>query len=207
MRYAIHPSLSILTLPLSLALAGSTGLSQVTTTTTAPRIVRFDAGAMRTDLGYGIALNNESTLKREGIAIIDPRLPATLNDSARVFTTYGDRTYKYAALVSVTAVEPLTAVEVRFLVFDVFGDRVRVLSMTEVADIPAGMTKKFVPEWNVYSENEAEDHYASIGYVARVRTQAGKVIDADLTPVLAEARRFSRKLTEADLAPKPAADK
>ena len=207
MRNTTQLSLAAPSLLLFLLIGTSAALSQVTTTTAAPRITRFDAGPMRTDLGYGIALNKESTLNREGIAIIDPRLPATLNDSARVFTTYGDRTYKYAAIVGVTAVESLTAVEVRFLVFDVFGDRVRVLSMTEVVDIPAGVAKKFVPEWNVYSENEAQDHYASIGYVARVRTQAGKVVDADLTPVLAEARRFSRKLTEADLAPKPAADK
>lgn len=199
-------SLAALTLPLIVVLSSAV-FSQATVTTASPRIARFDAGPMRTDLGYGIALNKESTLKREGIAIIDPRVLAILNDSARVFTTYGDRSYKYAARVGITAVESLTAVEVRFIVFDVFGDRVRVLSMSEVTDIAAGTTKNFVPQWSIYSENEAQDHYASIGYVARVRTQAGRVIEADLTPVLAEARRFSRKLTEADLAPKPAAEK
>jgi hypothetical protein len=207
MRHTIHCLLGTLSLPLALALGSSDALCQGSEATATPRIVRFDAGIMRTDLGYGIALNKESTLKREGIAIIDSRLPATLNDSARVITTYERENYHYVGMVSVTAREALTAFEVRFLVFNVFGDRVSVLSTTQIADVPAGATKTFLPKWTIYSENEAEEHYASIGFVARVRTQAGKVIDADLTPVLAEARRFSRKLTEADLAPKPAPQK
>jgi HD-like signal output (HDOD) protein len=44
---------------------------------------------------------------------------------------------------------------------------------------------------------------AAARFARRVRTQAGQVVNADLAAVLAEATKFSKKLTLADLEPKP----
>ena len=55
--------------------------------------------------------------------------------------------------------------------------------------------------WNLHSENEACEHYASIAYVARVRTQNGTVLRADNVLVIEEARKFSSKFDDRGLEP------
>jgi hypothetical protein len=63
--------------------------------------------------------------------------------------------------------------------------------------------KEFTGAWNAYSENEVSEYYASIAFVARVRTKAGRVFEANLTPVLEEARKLSKKFSPENLEPKP----
>jgi hypothetical protein len=109
--------------------------------------------------------------------------------------------YRYQANLSLDVREPLSAVEVRFLTFDVWGQHVRTLKMDEVVDINVGK-KDLTGEWRLYSENECSEYYASIGYVSRARTKAGRVLEADPSAVIQEARKFSKKFTEADLEPK-----
>jgi hypothetical protein len=77
-----------------------------------------------------------------------------------------------------------SGVEVRFFVFNVWGEHVRSLSFEDVSDIASGATKDLTAEWQLYSENEVEKHYASIGYVARVRLDDGHVLDAPTTTVI-----------------------
>jgi hypothetical protein len=181
---------------------GAHAQQQAQQAASAARVTRVTTGPIKTDLGYDIVLNKNSSLRREGI-VVHTSLPAALADSVGVFTTYAEREYHYNAVLPVTVKEALSAVEIRVLVFNVFGDLVRSLSDTEIEDVPAGETRKFQPTWNIFNENEAAEHYASIAYIARVRTAAGRVLTADPAPVLAEARRFSAKLTAADLEPKP----
>lgn len=171
-------------------------------------VTRADGGSIRTPLGSsGLAVNRGSSLTREWIAIHDSRLPLDLDGTPGVSTVYessrlsGD--YKYDAKLKVSAYESLRAIEIRFLVFDVWGNHVHSLSMTEVEDIQG--TKDFHGQWNVYSENEVSEHYASIAYVARVRTADGRVAEADPSVIVAEARKLSKKFTASDLEPKPLA--
>lgn len=168
----------------------------------APLISRDSGGSNQTPLGYGIVVNKESSLQREWIVVNSPSFPASIKTPAGIKTSYESKgsDYFYGTDLTLETKEELSAFEIRFLVFDVWGDHVRTLSFDEIADIPVGK-KDFQPRWSLYSENEASAHYASIGWVARVRTRAGKVIDADPTPVLAEAKRFSKKFTASDLDP------
>lgn len=163
------------------------------------RIERASAGTMQTNLGYGVVLNERSTLPREAITIHDATLPVTLPPTVSVATKYADRSYRYSAAFSIIPSDTLTAIEIRILVFDVFGERLRTLSLTEVADMLPGTSYRLQPEWNLNSENEASEYYGSIAFVARVRTRAGRVLSADLKPVLAEAQRFNRKFAMGDL--------
>lgn len=174
-----------------------------------PTISRIQSGTMKTDLGYGIAMNKESTLAREAITIHDPHLPLAIDENVPVTVSFnsGRSVFNYGASYSITPTEPLSAIEVRFIIFDVFGDRLRVLSGTDVVDMPAGVAKPFNNSWNVLSENEASEFYASIAFIARVRTQSGRVVNADIAPVLAEASKFSKKFTAADVEPKPSHEK
>lgn len=168
-------------------------------------VIRADGGNIKTNLGYGIILNEKSGLKREWITAQDTLIPARLATTG-IKTVYASRSsyssgYEYRADVSIHALEPLSAIEVRFVLFDIWGEFLKTLSLTEVQDVPAGATVKFDPSWNLYSENEASEIYASIAYVARVRTQSGKIFEANYDPIVAEARKFSDRFTPEQLDP------
>src|SRR5262249_310219 len=137
----------------------------------------------------------------------DGSLPVDLVGTPGIITAYKSErsvgSYVYRTKFSVEIREPLSAIEVRFLCFDVWGSHVRSLNFTEVVDLPAPTKTDFSAEWSLFSENDVEKHYASIAYVSRVRTQAGKVIEANAVPVIAEAKKFSKKFSADDLEPKP----
>jgi len=169
-------------------------------------VTRASGGSIRTPLGLGIVLDKDSSLVREWIAIHQAALPVRLLNTPGITTTYENGgqysrgAYEYSAKFSIEVNEPVTAVEIRFLTFDVWGGHSRTLTMTEVRDFAKGTTA-LQGTWSLYSENEASEFYASIAYVARVRTADGRVITADIAPVLEEARKFSAKFSEGDLDP------
>jgi len=174
-----------------------------------PKITRSSGGSIKTELGYGIILNRESSLEREWITIHDDSIPADLVGTVGVRTIYeeGGRYssggYRYTANYTIKAMEALTAFEVRFLLFDIWGNHIRTLSATGIIDLKAGETRSFDAEWILYSENEASEYYASIAYIAQVRTKSGRVIKANPKVVIKEARKFSSKFAVSDLEPKP----
>jgi len=93
-----------------------------------------------------------------------------------------------------------SAVEIRFITFDLWGSHLDTLVDTEVQDMPVGQTE-VKSKWNLFDENDCAAYYASIAYVARVRTRDGRVIEADTGPVMEEARKFSAKFKPEDLEP------
>lgn len=170
-------------------------------------VTRESGGGVQTNLfGYGTILNKDSTLSREWITVHDQLLPADLEGTVGVRTVYESGrvsgSYFYEAKYTIKAKEPLTAIDVRFLVFDVWGNHIRTLVATQLVDISAGVSKAFNGKWNLFSENEASDYFASVAYISRVRTKAGRVIEGNRAAVLTEAKKFARKLTEEDLEPK-----
>jgi hypothetical protein len=168
-------------------------------------ISKISGGSIQTVLSSSIKVNDGSTIQREWVTVHDDSLPVKLDRPIGVKTVYvsGGRYsrdgYQYNADYTITAEEDLAAVEVRFLLFDIWGNHVRNLSATEIVDIPAGVKTSFGGKWNVSSENEVSVFYASIAYIARVRTKSGKVMNGDLQAALKEARKFSDKFTADDL--------
>jgi hypothetical protein len=156
-----------------------------------------DGGGIRTNLGYGIVLNDKSALSREWVVADDTIMPLRFVKPVGIRTIYdpGGRytsgSYYYTADIELQATEPLSAFEVRFVLFDVWGEFVRTLSATEIEEITAASSVTYKPRWNLFSENEASEYYASIAYIARVRTASGKVVQADPRPIVDEAKRFS----------------
>lgn len=186
----------------SLAASAGAGSADAQAQVASIRATRVVTDGMDSDLGMGVKLNPNSSLRRQGVVIHDPGIPAKLSDSIGVSVEYADRSYGYRTVFTLTPLQDLSAVEVRFIVFNVFGERAQVLSDTEVRDIRAGMEAELHPTWRLIGEAEAARHFASIAYVARVRTATGKVITADLAPILAEARKFSQEITMAELQPR-----
>ena len=172
-------------------------------------VTRAGGGSITTVLGYGIAIAKDSSLNREWIVVHDPTVPVDLNGTPGVVTVYVSKQYggdyRYRAKFTLTTAKAVRAAEVRFLTFDVWGQHVRSLSFEEVSDISAGATKDLTAEWPLYSENDVEKHYASIGYVARARLDDGRVIEAPTETVVEEARKFSAKFSAEQLEPRPSA--
>lgn len=173
-------------------------------------ITRGSGGSIKTVLSQNIVLNKDSSLQREWIAIKHAAMPVKVKGTPGVQTKYESGrgysgNYLYTADFEIEVTEPVTAIEIRFITFDVWGERGKSLVMTEIQDYAAG-THKLSGKWNLYSENEASEYYASVAYVARVRTKDGKVIAADVRPVVDEAKKFYSKFSETDLEPeKPGA--
>jgi len=172
-------------------------------------VTRGSGGSIKTDLGYGIMLNEKSSLEREWITIHDDSILANLIGTVGVRTVYeSGKNYSSASLrykvdYKIVIKEPLAAIEVRFLTFDIWGDHVNTLSTTEIVHMETGENPRFDAEWNIFSDNETIEHYASIAWIAKVRTKSGRVIKADHKKVLDEAVKFSKEFEQIDLEPKP----
>jgi hypothetical protein len=164
----------------------------------ATTVTRDSGGSVRTPLGYGIVLNKESSLAREWVTLHDPAMPADLIGTVGLRTVYRGE-YRYETGFTLQARADLSAIEVRFLTFDVWGDHVRTLSMPRIADLAPGESR-MEANWSL-SENEASAHYASIAYIARIRTKSGRVIEAKADNVMDEAKRLSATFTQTALEP------
>ena len=146
---------------------------------------------------------------REWITVDDELLPAKYVGHVGVQTIYRKETdyaasgYEYQAQYSITLSDSLTAIESRFLTFDVWGEHVSTLSACEIVDLALGQTQAFNHSWNVYDENEVARFYASIAFIAQVRTASGHVIKGNIETVMQEAKQFSAKFEESSLSPSP----
>jgi len=173
------------------------------TTLSAQQVTKASGGSIQTKLGYGIVLNKDSSLIREWITVHDDSLPIEIVGSTGVLTTYSDRNYMYNAEYTIITQEAISAFEVRFLTFDIWGNNVKNLVATDVVDIGSGVTQKFDAKWKEYSESRVSEFYASIAYISQIRTADGRVIKANPEIVLTEARKFSEKFSKSDLEPTP----
>ena len=140
-------------------------------------VTRSSGGSIRTHLGYGIVVNKESSLEREWVVVNDNNLPLRIIGNAGVKTfyergegRYSQGRYNYAANVTLEATASLSAFEIRLITFNVWGDRVKTLSASMVMDVKQGEKRTHNWKWNVFSENEVSECFASITYVATVRT-------------------------------------
>ena len=149
---------------------GSHASAQVTSTVS-------DGGSYRLQLSSDIKVNKGSTLHRSLVALNDAAAPLQLVSSGiSTSDSHGDRAYRYTATGKVTASSAVTALEVRFLLYDAFGNHMKTLSSTEVTDLAAGseLALKGIASWRAF-ENEVSELLTTVAFVASVRTADGKV--------------------------------
>ena len=168
-------------------------------------VTKGGGASMKVELGFGIALNKESSLSREWYIINDPRLPLQLESghaAPKYVTKSGRGDYRYDATYTVAAAnQGVRAYEVRFLVLDIFGERQRLLSSSVVKDISAEGKSTENPQWNLFSESDASTAYYSIAYIAAVRTESGQIFRANMADVLREIQKISGQITASDIKP------
>jgi hypothetical protein len=149
-------------------------------------------------VGYGILVNEGSSLVREWVLVNDERLPVALSEFSGAEIHLADRNWRYQIDYKIDVTEPIAAIEVRFIPFDVWGEKGTTLSMTEIKDYTSG-SYSMDGVWRISSENEATEHFAMVAYIAQVKLASGAVLRANTEDVVAEAQRFSQDFTSGDL--------
>ena len=155
-----------------------------------------DGGANRTDLGYGIVVNSASTLHREWYALNDTSMGVVFEGTPGITTSYS-KSYLYKTSYSIKPTEDLSAINVVFVLYDVFGNHISNLSTLEVQDLREGVPYKFTAQWSA-TENNVSRYLYCIAYVSKARTASGKVYIADLEPVIQLALLISPNSKEED---------
>lgn len=178
-----------------------------TAQTASSSVVRRDtAGSMSIPPSDAISadyINAGSDLQRRWITVIDTTLPVEFVGSSGIRATYDYDDLVYQTEPELVFEEPVEAYELRYLTFNVWRDYVGTLSANEVQSFTAPDTISVEFQWDVYPFNEARRHWASIAYVARVRTEDGEVLEADPGPVLREARQLAGEFSQEQLSPVP----
>ena len=179
---------------LGLIVIGGVLFAKVTTT-------KADGGSNVVELSSSIKLNKNSTLHREWIAINDDQMPVSFKGTPGVLMIYDSGSkyssggYRYKATYEIVATADIAAIEIRFITFDVFGEKMRNLSTTYIGDIKKGTTYSDTSQWTCSSENDAECYLSSIAYIAQVRTADGKVYYYDANAIVDEILKFTSKFS------------
>jgi hypothetical protein len=152
---------------LLIALASAQGMGIAT---------RTSGGSVVTELSPSIKVNDGSSLQRGWITINDPASPVTLTRTGantRYFSSGGGY-YSYVAQGQMTTKAAVSAYNIRFALFDVFGNHMGNLSNLEVRDLRSGETVDLDGRWRV-SEHDVSRLYTVVSFVSHVRTADGRV--------------------------------
>lgn len=126
-------------------------------------------------------MNEGSTLQRESVLLNIPSCPVAVNSNTLRFD-FKDRRFRYQLATDLTARSAVTALEVRHLLFDVFGRHMKSLQNLEAKDIPEG-DHKVDGTWNVLRENDVSEHLTTVTYIAKARLSDGRIWKADIDQV------------------------
>ncbi len=108
----------------------------------------------------------------------------------------------YDGDIHLKTLSEIQAFEVRALLFNVWNEFTGTRSTTGIKVLRPNREFTLDPRWYGFSWRLSK-HYTSISYIARVRYTDGRIIHADIEPVLRTARRFSEDITVEDLVPAP----
>lgn len=119
----------------------------------------------------GIDFNEGSSLQRESVLFNDPSCPVQLVKNAMAFN-YADRRFTISSTANLTFGQPVMALEVRHILFDVLGRHMRNLANLDVRDFAVGPAS-LNGTWNVFNDNDASELLTTVTYVSRARLADG----------------------------------
>ena len=146
-------------------------------------------------------LNQESSLKRTWYVIDDPDAPAGL-DRAGVFPHFDEKekTQYFVPVGTVSPKEAISAVEVRYALFDVWGDHLRTIAVTRLIDSSTHVDLRQSHEW-LALDSEVAQLASVVAFVSRVRTADGDVWTYDANRMAARINALGMNAGSADLVP------
>ncbi|UTF58767.1 hypothetical protein [Gilvimarinus sp. DA14] len=145
----------------------------------------------------GVTVNEGSALIRESILFNDPTSPVELNSHSTEIV-YKDRSFRFSGTTELNVKRSIVAIQVRTILYDVFGQHMKNLANTEPKDFGEGVTR-VNGEWRAF-ENDVSEMLTTVTYVARVRLSDGTqwVYDADNLQLALSTLDLEQKIGEAD---------
>ena len=126
----------------------------------------------------GVKINEGSSLIRESVSFNDPTCPVNIRShTTRII--YKDRGFRFAARTSIDVESPIVALQVRTILYDVFGQHMHNLGNAEPKDFGLGQAT-ISGEWRA-RESDVSNLLTTVTYVARVRLADGSqwIFNAD----------------------------
>lgn len=159
-----------------------------------------DGGSVAMHTASGM-VNQESSLRRRWCVIDDTNAPAGL-DHAGVWPRY-DEQEKVQFLMSAGMVSPrqaISAIEVRYVMFDVWGQHLRTVALTRLVDSSTHVDLRTNTTWPAL-DSEVSQLVTVVAFVSRVRTADGEVWEFDPKRIAARMEAFGVTALPADLTP------
>ena len=110
--------------------------------------------------------------------------------------------YSFTAVGDLTPRLALSAVQVIFVQFDIWGNRERNLSATEIRDLQASQSFKIEGTWYA-SENDVSEQLTSVAFVRNAMTADGKIWRADLDKIATLLQTVALKVSASGLESEP----
>lgn len=129
-------------------------------------ITKKEGGSVVTKLGYGIVVNEGSTLIREKIILNDADCLIQLEDEG-IETKYSDRSYSFSSTGICTTKEPISAYEIHHVLYNVFGEDMVTLSSKEIRDIKIMKRFENSSSWFA-SESDVRGYFVLCFFVAKL---------------------------------------
>ncbi len=164
----------------------------------------------------GFKFNEGSSLTKESILLAAPGCPVDIG-LARLGVQLADRRFLFSVNMQIQVKEPVRAIEVRHVVYDVFGEHVKSLLNQEQKDFAAG-THSMNGKWPILATNDAdsalltendaetalttvndaEAALTTVSFVAKVRLEDGSIwrYDRDAVEAALRSLDLERRLEE-----------
>jgi len=122
----------------------------------------------------GGTLNQDSSLQRRWYIINDANSPVRL-ERAGVFPRFDERegVHYFLPIGTVSPKDAISAIEVRYLLFDIWGEHLRTFSVTKITDSSTHVDLQAGNRWPAL-ETEASQLVSVFAFVTRVRATDGQ---------------------------------
>jgi hypothetical protein len=108
------------------------------------------------------------------VVLNDPECPAQLKD-AGVGTSYSSASLRLTQSGRLICSEGISALELRYVLYDMFGRHLKTLSSLLIRDMPAAAIIEFNGYWSGLVHEIFSSLYTVVSFVAHVRTADGRV--------------------------------
>jgi len=153
----------------------------------------------------GIAVNKNSTLARRWFTLNDSSCPVLLEGTGVKSVYKPERysgSYSFVPAGIARSKKTIRAVDIVFVVFDVWGDRMRNLGLSQVMDIVEGGIIPFEGGWYA-NENDVSEFYTSAAFVSRVMLSDGTIWRADRKAIASKLSEVQIRVSETGLEREP----
>jgi len=151
---------------------------------------KVDGGSVITELGFGIAVNKNSTLTREWVSLNDAKCPIQLSNDVGINSSYVRENYKFVPKGNLIINEPIVAFEIHHVLYSVFGEHIKTLSDSKIKDISSSFQLSVENESWYASESNVKEYLICVSYVAYVRTKLGALWTYNPMLIQQELKKF-----------------